>query len=289
MSTFRRSPWELALLPVAIFWGYTFVIVKEALERIPPFAYLGIRFLLAALALAAFGGLRGLTGTEMRVGMATGAVLFGGYAFQQVGLQYTSASNAGFITGLAVVLVPIVAGIWFRRMPSVVTVSGVSAAALGLLLLSSPEQIGLNRGEILMLGCASLFALHIVMLGKLAPDLSALRLATVQMGVAGLLGTVSALGLERTSFDASDGFVWLVIALTAFGASAIGFTVQTRAQQVMPPTRTAIILTMEPVAAGVAGFLFAGDTLGLRGWTGGALILAGILWVELRESVTEQV
>lgn len=289
MTALRRSPWELALILVAIFWGYTFVIIKDALERMPPFAYLGIRFTIAAVALLLFGAARGLTRDEARTGSLLGLVLFAGYAFQQTGLQYTTPSSAGFITGLMVVLVPIVASVWFRRAPSSVTISSVLAATLGLFLLSSTDRLGLDRGEALMLGCASMFAIHIVMLGRLTGGMSALRLAAVQMGVAGLLGLMTAGGVERTGFDATDGFLWFVLVSTGIGASAIGFWVQTRAQQIIPPTRTAIILTVEPVAAGVSGYLFAGDLLGIRGWIGAALILAGVVWVELREPATEAV
>ena len=272
-----QTRWELALIAVCAFWGYTFVIIKDALERMPPFLYLGIRFTLGALALALVGGLAGLTKRELRIGAIIGVVLFAGYGFQETGLQYTSASNAGFITGLFVVLTPVVGALALRRLPSPIAAGSVVLATAGLVLLAMPDRLGLNKGDAFELLCALLFAVHILMLGRLTKGLSALRLATVQLGVTALLSTAVSVSVEQTGFDTTDGFLWFVLLVTGIGASAIAFFVQTRAQQYISPTRTAVILSAEPVFAGVAAALFAGDRIGTRGFFGALLIMIGIV------------
>lgn len=284
-----QARWELALIAVCALWGYTFVVIKDALELMPPFLYLGIRFALGAAALALIGGLRGLRKDELRAGTILGLVLAAGYAFQETGLQYTSVSNAGFITGLFVVLTPVVGAVALRRLPSKPALAGVALATVGIVLLAMPERFALNKGDGLELLCALLFAVHIFLLGRLTTGMSALRLATVQLGVTALLCTAISIPVERTGFDIGDGFLWYVLLLTGIGGSAVAFFVQTRAQQHISPTRTAIILAAEPVFAGISGALFAGDRIGARGFAGALLIMAAIVVADLLAPVREEV
>ncbi|HJT38558.1 MAG TPA: DMT family transporter, partial [Actinomycetota bacterium] len=131
--------WELALVGIAVIWGATFTVVKDAVARMPPFLFIGIRFALAAGVLAIVGAFNGLTKREARLGAITGFALFAGYAFQTVGLQYTTASNAGFITGMFVVFTPVIGAIVFRRLPSTAASLGVILATGGLVLLAMPS------------------------------------------------------------------------------------------------------------------------------------------------------
>jgi drug/metabolite transporter (DMT)-like permease len=273
--------WELALVAVTAVWGSTFVLVRDAVAQVPPFAFIAYRFLAAAALLAAIrprlaaGAGRPLTAAGVLAGLA----LFAGYGFQTVGLQYTTASNAGFITGLAVVLTPLLAALLLRQPPGRWPVAGALLAATGLALLSL-QQLEVRRGDALVLGCAVAFAAHILLLGRFAPRFPSYPLAVVQLGTAGLL----ALGWAGVAGDLvvpGSAEVWVALAITAVAASAGAFLVQTRAQQEVSPTRTAVILTMEPVFAGLFGFLLAGERLSGRGWVGAGLILAGMLVAEL--------
>lgn len=276
----RTLGWEIALAGVALVWGATFVTVQDAVERIPPMLFVALRFALAAAVMGAAGAFRGLTRADARDGAAIGLALFGGYAFQTVGLQYTTASNAGFITGLFVVFTPLLGAAVLRRLPTLSAGAGVALATAGLVLLAMPEGFRVNRGDALVLACALSFATHIVLLGRLAPGRSPARLAAVQcITVAALSGLTSATAERAAPAIGAD--VWWTIALTGIVASALAFFVQTAAQRVIPPTRTAIILTAEPVFAGVFGYLLAGEVLTARGYLGAALILAGILAAEL--------
>jgi drug/metabolite transporter (DMT)-like permease len=273
--------WELALVAVTAVWGSTFVLVRDAVAQIPPFTFIAYRFLAAALLLAvirprlAGDGQAGLLGAGAVVGLA----LFAGYGFQTVGLQYTTASNAGFITGLAVVLTPLLGGLVLRQPPGRWPLLGALLAAVGLGLLSL-QRLEVRRGDALVFGCAVAFAAHILLLGRYAPRFSSYRLAVVQLATAGLLALVWA-GIAGDLTVPASTEVWVALAITSVVASAGAFLIQTRAQRQVSPTRTAVILTMEPVFAGLFGFLLADERLSGRGWLGAGLILAGMLVAEL--------
>jgi drug/metabolite transporter (DMT)-like permease len=273
--------WELALVAVTAVWGSTFVLVRDAVAGIPPFAFIAYRFLAAAalLALLRPPALSRVGPGLLGAGVLTGLALFAGYGFQTVGLQYTTASNAGFITGLSVVLTPLLGALVLGERPGRWPLAGAVLAAGGLALLSL-QRLEVRRGDALVLGCAVAFAAHILLLGRNAPRYSSYALAVVQLATAGLLGLAWA-GVAGDLAPPGPGMVWLALAITAVAASAGAFLIQTRAQREVSPTRTAVILTMEPVFAGLFGFLLAGERLSGRGWLGAACILAGMLVAEL--------
>jgi drug/metabolite transporter (DMT)-like permease len=299
--------WELAMVAVTAVWGSTFVLVRDAVAQVPPFAFVAYRFLAAALLLAAIrprlalggpgrggppvdrGGPGDRQGSPperrgpglgpLGAGVAIGVALFCGYGFQTVGLQYTTASNAGFITGLSVVLTPLLGAVLLRQAPGRWPVTGACLAAVGLALLSL-QRLEVRRGDALVLGCAFAFAAHILLLGRYAPRLDTYRLAVVQLATAGLLALAWA-GVAGDLVVPASADVWVALAITSVAASAGAFLIQTRAQREVSPTRTAVIFTMEPVFAGLFGFLLAGEHLSGRGWLGAGLILAGMLTAEL--------
>lgn len=292
--------WELAMVAVTAVWGSTFVLVRDAVARIPPFTFIAYRFLAAALLLTAIRPrlALGWSGADSRpggdggpgmdgggrlgplaAGAVIGAVLVAGYGFQTVGLQYTTASNAGFITGLSVVLTPLLGALLLRQAPGRWPVTGACVAALGLACLSL-QRLEVRKGDALVFACAVAFATHILLLGRYAPRLSTYRLAVVQLATAGLLALIWA-GLAGDLAVPASSEVWVALAITSVAASAGAFLIQTRAQREVSPTRTAVIFTMEPVFAGLFGFLLAGERLSGRGWLGAGLILAGMLTAEL--------
>ncbi|MBA2528548.1 MAG: DMT family transporter [Euzebyales bacterium] len=281
----RRCGLELALIAVTAVWGATFPLVKAAVERTAPASFNSVRFLLAAVALGvvALPGLRGLGRDGLRHGALLGVALFAGYAFQTVGLQYTTASNAGFVTGMFVVFTPLLSALVLRRAPGGAAVGGVVLATVGLGLLSLTASLVPRYGDVLVLCCALSFAAHIVGLGAWSARHDPVALTAVQLATAGVLHSVVAAGSEAGRVTLSwDAGVVAVVALTALVASAAAFWIQTAAQRVIPPTRTAIILTMEPVFAGIFGFALLGERLGPRAWLGCACIVAGMLLAELR-------
>lgn len=264
---------------MTVAWGATFVMVQDAVAQIPVFRFLGLRFGIAALALILFGGLRGVRKKDLIPGSLAGAALFGGYAFQTLGLQHTSASNAGFITGMFVVFTPLLLALSHRRWPSGSSLLGAVVAASGLYLLTSPGKLELGYGNSLVLACALSFALHILVLDRFSKRMPSFRFATLQICFVALLASMSSAAVDRSQSSTFSTQVWIAVVVTALVASALAFYVQTRAQMIVPPARTAIILTAEPVFAGIFGAL-AGDRIGLLGLVGAGLILLGILIAE---------
>jgi drug/metabolite transporter (DMT)-like permease len=182
-------------------------------------------------------------------------------------------------SGLSVVLTPLLPGLLLRQPPGRWPVLGACLAAVGLGLLSL-QRLEVRQGDALVLGCAVAFATHILLLGRYAPQLSTYRLAIVQMATAGFCGLAWA-GAAGDLVVPGSAEVWVALAVTSVAASAAAFLIQTRAQREVSPTRTAVIFTMEPVFAGLFGFLLAGERLSGRGWVGAGLILAGMLVAEL--------
>lgn len=302
VSWIRRRGWEIALLGITVIWGATFPIVKCSIERCPdmrwglglatvskpttPFMFLGLRFTVAALILMALAP-RIATRLLLPAAVA-GLALFAGYAFQTAGLQRTSASNAGFITGLFVVLVPLFGAVLVRKAPSPAAATGVVLATAGLFLLSSPSGIHLGAGDAMVLGAAASFSVHILLTSRLAPRADPRSLVAVQMAVAAIASLLWTGMGERTAVP-TQGALWGAVLITGILASALAFIVQTRAQRDIAPTRTAVILTMEPVFAGLFGLAMLSEHLGARGYAGAALILAGILVAETLAPAREAV
>ena len=270
----------LSLVAVTAVWGVTFVQVKDAVALYPLFAFLALRFAIgtATLAPLALGRLRGLDGRGVRWGLAAGLVLAAGYTLQTAGLERTTASSAGFVTGLFVVLTPLLATLLFGLRLGLVTWVGVALAVAGLALLSGVDT-GELGGDLLVLGAALAFAVHIIVLERFAAGYDAVAFAALQMVAAAV--SLTAVALLLGQLETPRGWtVWGALAVTGVFASALGFLVQTWAQQRTTATRTALALTMEPVWAGFFGFTLAGDRLGAAGWAGAALIMAGILLSE---------
>ncbi len=270
----------LALVGVTAIWGSTFVVVKRAVETIPVADFLAWRFAIAALAMLLLRprSVASLGTAGRRAGVLVGLALGAGYLLQTLGLQHTPAAVSGFITGMFVVLTPVVAFALLRERLSWIACAAVVLATCGLALLSL-HGWSVGYGELLTLGCALAFALHIVGLGRWAPTFDAYGLAVVQLLTTALLCLV---------FAAPGGVavppswaVWGALALTALAATALAFVVQTWAQATLAPTRAAVIMTMEPVFAGVFAVLLAGEVLGLRTLAGAGLVLAAMLMIEV--------
>jgi drug/metabolite transporter (DMT)-like permease len=241
-----------------------------------------LRFGLAAVLMTAVSWrqLRTLARSGWAAGALAGVTIFTGYASQTVGLQYTTATNAAFVTGLFVVIAPVMSILFLHRRPGSGPVLGVVLATLGLLLLSASHGFHVRYGDAIVLGAAVSFAAQLVIMAKAAPEHSPAALAAVQMWVTAVLATITTLGTEHLTAPTHHDVVVGVL-ITGVLASAGAFWVMTLAQRYVSPTRTAVILVMEPVFAGVAGILILGESLSVRQWLGAALILTGMLVAEL--------
>ena len=270
----------VALVGVTAVWGATFVVVKHAVERMPVMDFLAWRFTIAALAMFAVRprALFALDARGRRAGVWLGLALGAGYIAQTVGLQRTPATVSGFITGLFVVLTPLSAGLVLRRRVRASAWAGVGLATGGLALLSL-RGLSVGTGEAITLICALAFALHIVGLGEWSSSRDAAGLAVLQLATVAVVSIVGA--APDTLRPPPDAGVWGAVLLTAVAATAVAFFVQTWAQAHLPPIRAAVVMTMEPVFAGVFGVAVGGDRLGVRTVTGALLVLAAMYVVEL--------
>ena len=277
----RRAS-EVALVSIAAVWGLTFVMVKDAIEELPTMAFLAYRFIPASLIVAVVfrKQLAALSRDGWRAGAVMGVFLAGGYIFQTLGMEQTTASNAGFITGLFVVLTPVLGALVLRqRLPWTVW-AAAGAAAVGLWLLSGAGTEFNTRGDGLVLICSFSLAAHILATARAVKTHDVGALLAIQLGVVGVVCLV--IGAIAGDLEAPHGStVWSALIVTSLIASALGFFVQTFAQQHAPPARTALILAAEPAFAGLFGWLLNDERLSATGWLGAALIMTAIVAVEI--------
>jgi drug/metabolite transporter (DMT)-like permease len=261
----------LLLVLVTAVWGSTFVLVKDAISHYPTLPFLAIRFALAALVMIAV--VRRPPGWKVvRVGIPIGVALAAGYLLQTVGLQTASPGNAGLLTGLFVVFTPLVDGLLGVHVPARTVVAAL-VAVVGTALLTGSGLALPAVGDLLVIGCALAFAIHIVLLSRWAPGLPPAPLAMVQMLTATILFGGTALPQLRPPPEG----VWFALAVTGVLASALAFLIQTWAQTHLSASRTALILATEPAWAMAAAILLAGQHFGPLQALGAGLLLLAIL------------
>jgi drug/metabolite transporter (DMT)-like permease len=287
-----RTGADLALIGVAFIWGVSFVIVKRALPDISVLLYLSVRFTLATVAMAFLYRRQiaaGFSKQQWLAGLATGALLMGGYILQTVGLTYTTPAKSAFLTGLYIVLVPLFSSLIYRSTPRLVELLGVAAAAAGMYFLSvTGGGLRIALGDSLTIACAAVYALHILTLGYFAPKTGYVSISLLQVSTACVVAWV-AYGVWTLASNEAAAVRWTPEVLTAIVVggllcTAVAFTVQSWAQQFTTATRAALLMSLELVFAWIASYLFEGEVLSMRSAIGAVLIMAGILLVELKPS-----
>jgi drug/metabolite transporter (DMT)-like permease len=275
-----RHSGTAVLVAVTAVWGVTFVQIKDALELYPLFAFLAIRFAIAVatLAIPAAARLRSLGRSGVVSGVALGSLLAAGYALQTAGLERTTVSAAGFVTGMYVVLTPVFGLVLFGFRPDASVWFAVALAVAGLAMLSGIST-GSPVGDLLVLAAAALYALQIALMERIAPRYDPLALTTVQMATAFVGFAVVAVAAGQVEVP-RGATVWGALVVTGVFASALAYLAQAWAQRRTSATQTALVFALEPVWAGIFGFALAGDRLGAIGWAGCAVILSGIAVAE---------
>ena len=279
---------DLAILSITVVWGSSFIIMKNLVEQVGVFAYLTLRFVVAAILLLVLfrRQVARIRPVDMRNGAVIGLLLFLGMGLQVTGLRFTAASTSAFVTGLNVVIVPVLSAVLLRKQPPLRAILGVGLATVGLFVLTGGFSQQWNRGDTLTLLCACCFALQIIFIDKFNTQTDARLNAVVQMVVAALLFAVVWVGVERSTIHFSWPLLLTVLYTGALG-TAFAFGVQTIAQQYTSPTRTALIIACEPVFGALFALLVPGndgmrETLTVSMGVGSLLILGGMVLSELK-------
>ena len=288
---------NLMMLLAASIWGFAFVAQRVGMETMGPHWFNSLRFFIGVVALtpvviwmdrtqakSSIEGPKSSTKSLLMGGAVAGLLLFIGATFQQVGLQYTTAGKAGFITGMYIFFVPLI-GLFFRMKTGLGTWLGATIALWGLYLLSINEDFTLSKGDTLQLICAVAFAGHVLMIGYLASRMDTVKLSLVQFFVAGLLAMILALYFEQLTWGMIKSTA-VPLLFAGVMSTGIAYTLQTIAQQHAHPSHAAIILSSEGVFAVIGGFLLLNEVLPAQGLLGCGLILAGMLMSQLMPRLT---
>ncbi|WP_292955318.1 MULTISPECIES: DMT family transporter [unclassified Neptuniibacter] len=279
---------DLILLLVAIIWGFGFVAQRLGMESLGPFGFNAFRFMLGALSLLPLllffkPDQNGNSHNLLFSGFIAGFALFAGASFQQAGLVYTTAGNAGFITGLYIILVPLL-GLFIGQRTNINTWLGGLFAAFGLYLLSFKDLSAINVGDILQLAGAACWAAHVLIIAKLAPKVDNLQLAIAQFVICALLSAVVAFTIENNLFTLSNAIQsWKPIAYAGLISVGIAYTLQIVAQKHAPPAHAAIIMSLEAVVAAFGGWLLLNESFSTISTIGCGLMLFGMLLSQLPE------
>ena len=280
------------LMTTALIWGVAFVFQRTGMEHVGPMTFNAVRFLLGSAVLIPltvrtrrhFRPVAGLPEPGLKTyllgGLAAGAVLFGGAALQQAGLVTTTAGKAGFITGLYVVITPLM-GLAFRQRPGWGTWLGASLAAAGLYLLSVEADFSIAPGDLLVLVGAFFWAGHMLVIGWLSPRMDPVTLASAQFAVCGLLSLAAGLILEPVSLAGIRGASTAIL-YCGLGSVGVAYTLQVVAQREANPAHASVILSLEAVFAAVAGWIILGEVMDARALTGCGLMLSGMLFSQYR-------
>ncbi|MBM7615207.1 DMT family transporter [Alkaliphilus hydrothermalis] len=273
---------DLALLMVTIIWGSSFVLSKNALAYLPTYNFLAVRFILAALisAIIFYKNIISMDKDTLRYGLLIGVILFAGYAFQTVGLNYTTASKSGFITGFSVVIVPIFSALLLKQKPHRAALIGVAFAIVGLGLLTLNSTLTLTKGDFYTLICAFLFALHIITVGKYTVKVDSIAMAIIQIAVVGFLSLIFSFAIETPIFPTGKT-VWFNLLILAIFATSGAFIIQNAMQKFTSPTHTALIYTGEPVFSAMFAYILLKEVLPPQGIVGSVLILLGMIVSEV--------
>jgi len=287
---------DALLMLTATIWGFAFVAQRVGMEYVGPFTFNGVRFALGSLSLVPLMLLKRKNPSAIAAllppadrqtvawgGALAGLVLFMGASLQQVGLVHTTAGNAGFITGLYVVIVPLL-GLFWRQRPDLGTWIGALLAAAGLYLLSVTAAFEIAFGDLLVLVGAFFWAAHVLIIGWLSPRIESIQLACIQFAVCSLLSLITAAALETMTLQ---GLMGAALPILYGGLLSVGvaYTLQVVAQRDARPAHAAIILSLESVFAALGGWLLLGELLSARALVGCSLMMAGMLLSQLHAFV----
>lgn len=278
----QEKLWVVAMIAVTVLWGWSFVAIHESVTTLSASAFNTWRFLVGAAVMLALLARRiqHIKLADLRHGAVAGVALFLAYTLQTSGLVFTTASNSSFITGLAVVFTPLFAKVFLNAPPTRQQVFGAMLATIGLGLLTI-HDLSVHSGDVLVLGCAVFFALHIIILSRISKNGDVEVLAFIQVLVVALLSLLWSTATGEMSLPRTSQAMTTILIL-GIGGTAIACFVQTKAQVLTAPTRIALILVLEPVFGGMFGYFLGGDRLTTANLFGAVLIVVAMLVTEFK-------
>lgn len=277
---------DLMLMGITVFWGGSYILTKIGLGSLQPFNLTAIRFIIAFLVSAAVFH-KHLFRADKKVlqyAFILAVILFGVFISMTFGLQYTSASNAGFLVSLSVVFIPILSFLLLKQKVERRVIISIGFAVFGIAMLTLNSRFMIGLGDFLCILCALLFAAHVVVTGVFTRHTDSIALGVLQLGFVGVMSTVFSMFTERIKLPDSFASWFAVLALSIL-CTAVGYIVQTTAQQHTSASHTGLILSLEPVFSAVFAYGFLGEILSARGYIGAVILLFSVLFAELDFSV----
>ena len=285
LEKFKEFGADIVLFTVALSWGTTFVIVQDAIKDMPVFAFLFLRFFLSfiVMALLSLRQIKQFNKSLVSSGIFLGTLFFLGYATQTYGLIYTKSSIVAFITGLNVVIVPIVIYLFFKQKVNIYSIIGAIVATIGLWLLTGAD--GLNsfgRGEFYSLLCATFFAIHIAYTAKLSKRHNIFLLVSIELLTVAILSLFASLAVDPFTLPKEYSYAIIIaLIITVLFATVYALFMQTYMQQFTTPAKTAIIFTMEPASAAIFSYFYAHEILNTTQVIGGIIMITAMLIAEI--------
>lgn len=276
---------QVCLIITTAIWGITFIMVKEALNDAPPYAFAAWRFLIASICnfFFIFFQFKSFTKIELIGGVLCGILLHAGYAFQNYGLQLTSASNSAFITGTSILVVPFILWVYQDKKIQLRAWLAIIIALIGLFLLINPDGNDINLGDIITIGCSIAFAGHIVIQDNyMKKNTSILRFFFIQLLTVTILSYGSYLAIDTKPIVWSERLITAIL-ITGILATFVAIGIMVWAQKLLSPTHTAVIFALEPVFAALYAWYAANEILSITSWIGGILIIIGVISTEISD------
>ncbi len=273
---------DLALLMITMFWGTSCLLTKIGLGDIREFNLIALRFIIAfSLSAAVFWKkIRHADRRTVQYAAIISLILFTEYIAMTFGVKMTSVSNAGFLTCLAGIFVPIISFVFLKQKLEKKVLTSICLTFIGIYLLTVSDRVTFNSGDLLCTLCSIVFAVHIIVLGKLTVKVDSVALGVIQLGFAGVYALAFSSLFEDPILPATQQSWLIVVSLSVF-CTAIAFIVQTVAQKYTSPVHTGFIFSLEPVFTAIVAFLFANEVLPFKGYIGGFLMVVSVILVEV--------
>jgi drug/metabolite transporter (DMT)-like permease len=278
----KQAKADFMLLIVTLFWGSSYVLTKVGLGTLEPFNLTALRFIIAFGVTAPVFG-RNILKADLKTykyAFVLAVILFATFMAMTFGLERTTASNAGFLASLAVVIIPVISFFFLKQKIEMKVIAGVFLALAGIALLTLDARLQVNPGDILCFFCAVLFAVHVVVTEVFTKKVDSIALGVLQLGFAAILSTAFSLATENMHFPDSARS-WLVVLALSLLCTAVGYIAQTTAQKYTSATHAGLIFSLEPVFSAVFSFAMLGEVLAPRGYLGAVILMAGVLIAEL--------